>query len=99
MIFVENEISRIIERRKEDNYIKPYETLNNIIEKNNCIKKVMESEKRDEFYNERIEKIDNLINSEEGFINLIKNSILEKDESEMNEIQKYFLTIVLSALA
>ncbi|PKY32299.1 hypothetical protein RhiirB3_450385 [Rhizophagus irregularis] len=35
LIYIENEISRKIDRRKEENDIKPYETLNNIIKKMN----------------------------------------------------------------
>ncbi|RGB22980.1 hypothetical protein C1646_729439 [Rhizophagus diaphanus] len=35
LIYLTNNKSRIIESRKKDNYIKPYETLNNIIKKMN----------------------------------------------------------------
>ncbi|PKC57488.1 hypothetical protein RhiirA1_446167 [Rhizophagus irregularis] len=34
LIYIDNEISRKIERCKEEEFIKPYETLNNIIKKN-----------------------------------------------------------------
>ncbi|CAB4439657.1 unnamed protein product [Rhizophagus irregularis] len=93
LIYLENDISRIIERRKEDNFIKPYETLNNIIEKNHQLKKVIEAENKDEIYNERIDQIDNIIKSKEEFINIIKYSILEKNENEDNERLKYYIII------
>ncbi|PKK64638.1 hypothetical protein RhiirC2_787214 [Rhizophagus irregularis] len=69
LIYIENYSSRIIERRKEEDFIKPYETLNNIINKNGCLKK------------------------NEDFIKLIKNSIIEEEESFMNEARKFFLII------
>ncbi|PKB99447.1 hypothetical protein RhiirA5_429683 [Rhizophagus irregularis] len=93
LIYIENDSSRIIERRKEEDFIKPYETLNNIINKNGCLKKVLEQEKRNEIYNERIENIDNIIRINEDFIKLIKNSIIEEEESFMNEARKFFLII------
>ncbi|CAB4418819.1 unnamed protein product [Rhizophagus irregularis] len=55
LIYLEDDISRMIERRKEDNFIKPYETLNNIIGKNNILKKMIETENRNENYNEKLE--------------------------------------------
>jgi hypothetical protein len=35
LIYLEGECSRVIEKRKEEGVIKPYETLNNIIKKMN----------------------------------------------------------------
>ncbi|PKK67821.1 hypothetical protein RhiirC2_783026 [Rhizophagus irregularis] len=93
LIYLENNISRIIERRKENNYIKPYETLNNIIEKNNRVKNVIRMEQRDKIYNEKIEQIDNIIKSEDAFINIIKNSIFEHDNDDLEEKSKYFIII------
>ncbi|PKC56954.1 hypothetical protein RhiirA1_473237 [Rhizophagus irregularis] len=93
LIYIENDISRIIEKRNEENYIKPYETLNNIIVKNNCVKNVLETENRNEIYNKKIEKIDNLIQSEIKFINIIKNSIYEKELYNTNEKSKFFIII------
>ncbi|PKY55318.1 hypothetical protein RhiirA4_427419 [Rhizophagus irregularis] len=73
LIYLENKNSRIIETRRKEGAIKPYEILNNLIKKNEWIKKFNNEERMNEEYNERIEKIDNLIKSEE-FITIIKNS-------------------------
>lgn len=78
LIYIEEEASRLIEKRKENNYIKLYEILNNIINKNNCVKKVIEIENRDENYSEKIEKIDNIIQSEKEFINIISMKKMKK---------------------
>ncbi|PKB94880.1 hypothetical protein RhiirA5_437856, partial [Rhizophagus irregularis] len=48
LIYIENEISRKIDRRKEENDIKPYETLNNIIKKNEWLRSYTIEEKRDD---------------------------------------------------
>ncbi|GBC27874.2 hypothetical protein GLOIN_2v1779003 [Rhizophagus irregularis DAOM 181602=DAOM 197198] len=56
-----NENSRIIERRKEEDAIKPFEMLNNIMLKNEWLNKYSKEERKDKAYNERIEMMDNLI--------------------------------------
>lgn len=88
---MEGEFSRKIEKRNEEGEIKPYETLNNIIKKNEWIK-YNEEERRNEVYNEKIEIIDNLIQSSEEFIMLLKNSIFEKDNMERGR-NKFYLII------
>uniref|UniRef100_U9U2G9 Uncharacterized protein n=1 Tax=Rhizophagus irregularis (strain DAOM 181602 / DAOM 197198 / MUCL 43194) TaxID=747089 RepID=U9U2G9_RHIID len=90
---IKNEYSRKIERRKDDGLIKPYETLNNIIKKNNWLRKFTQEERRDEIYNERIGKIDSIIKADEEFIMLIKNSIFENDENFSREKRRFFLII------
>lgn len=90
MIYLEGEFSRKIEKRNEGE-TKPYETLNNIIKKNEWIK-YNEEERRNEVYNEKIEIIDNLIQSSEEFIMLLKNSIFEKDNMERGR-NKFYLII------
>ncbi|PKY52485.1 hypothetical protein RhiirA4_447277 [Rhizophagus irregularis] len=92
LIYLENEYSRKIERRKDDGLIKPYETLNNIKKKNNWLRKFTQEERRDEIYNERIGKIDSIIKADEEFIMLIKNSIFENDENFSRE-KRFFLII------
>ncbi|GET52646.1 hypothetical protein GLOIN_2v1790696 [Rhizophagus irregularis DAOM 181602=DAOM 197198] len=47
------EDSKVIKRRIDDSNIKPYETLRNIILKNNCVKSYNKEEKRDKIFNER----------------------------------------------
>uniref|UniRef100_U9SJC9 Uncharacterized protein n=2 Tax=Rhizophagus irregularis TaxID=588596 RepID=U9SJC9_RHIID len=83
---------RKIERRKEENLIKPYETLNNIIKKY-LVKKYTQEDRRDIIYNERIEIIDNLIKTEEEFITLIKNSIFENSDNTYGEKRRFYLAI------
>lgn len=61
LIYIENENSRIIERRKEEDAIKPFEMLNNIMLKNEWLNKYSKEERKDKAYNERIEMMDNLI--------------------------------------
>ncbi|PKY26184.1 hypothetical protein RhiirB3_441412 [Rhizophagus irregularis] len=87
------EFSRKIERRKEENLIKPYETLNNIIKKNTWLRNYTQEDRRDIIYNERIEIIDNLIKTEEEFITLIKNSIFENSDNTYGEKRRFYLAI------
>lgn len=92
LIYIKNDISRKIEKRKENEFIKPYETLNNILKKNTWLRNHMEEEKTNMFYNKRIEIIDNMIKASDEFINIIKNSIFERLEST-DEIKKFFIII------
>ncbi|PKY43933.1 hypothetical protein RhiirA4_458056 [Rhizophagus irregularis] len=94
LIYIENKNSRVIETRKEEGAIKPYETLNNLIKKNECVKLINEEEKLTEEFNERIEQVDNLIKAEDDFITLIKNSIFENDNIK-ESVKKYYLMIDL----
>ncbi|PKC14591.1 kinase-like protein [Rhizophagus irregularis] len=67
---------------------------NKIIEDNSqALKSTSSLYLSDEIYNEKLEQIDNLIKSEEDFINIIKNSIFEKDENDLNVKSKYFIII------
>ncbi|PKY53048.1 hypothetical protein RhiirA4_471057 [Rhizophagus irregularis] len=93
LIYLEGEFSRKIERRKEENLIKPYGTLNNIIKKNTWLRNYTQEDRRDIIYNERIEIIDNLIKTEEEFITLIKNSIFENSDNTYGEKRRFYLAI------
>jgi hypothetical protein len=56
LIYVENNNgSRIIQKRLEGGMIKPYESLRNIMVKNNLLKAMNEEEEKVEEYNSRIE--------------------------------------------
>lgn len=70
----------MIKRRLEGFNIKPYETLRNIIDKNKWVKNYSEEDKRDREFNFRIEMIDNLIKAENDFIEILKNSIYERED-------------------
>lgn len=90
LIYIENEIGRKIEKYKEKDLIKPYETLKNIIKKNEWLRNYIQ----DELYNNRIELIDNIIETNEGnFIDLIKNSIFEDIESTSGSRRRFYLLI------
>ncbi|EXX73798.1 hypothetical protein GLOIN_2v1771092 [Rhizophagus irregularis DAOM 181602=DAOM 197198] len=94
LIYIENEISRKIDRRKEENDIKPYETLNNIIKKNEWLRSYTIEEKRDELYNKKIELIDKIIKTnEENFTKLIKNSIFEENQLNLETKQRFCILI------
>ncbi|PKC12753.1 hypothetical protein RhiirA5_372843 [Rhizophagus irregularis] len=95
LIYINNDISRKIEKRKENEFIKPYETLNNILEKNIWLKNQTEEERVDIFYNKKIEIIDNIIKANEEFINIMKNSIFERSDL-VNDIKKFFIIIKVS---
>lgn len=76
---MEGENSRTIEKRNEKEYIKPYETLNNIMIKNDWIKNYNEELEKDNLFNGKIEIIYTLIKAEEkDFIDILKNSIIER---------------------
>ncbi|CAB4420179.1 unnamed protein product [Rhizophagus irregularis] len=79
LIYLENYDSSVIKKREEESLTKPYETLRNIIDKNNCVKTYNKKEEKDKLYNERIELIDNFIKSEADFIKILKNSIIERE--------------------
>lgn len=70
----------MIKRRLEGFNIKPYETLRNIIDKNKWVKNYSEEDKRDREFKFRIEMIDNLIKAENDFIEILKNSIYERED-------------------
>ncbi|PKC01909.1 hypothetical protein RhiirA5_425994 [Rhizophagus irregularis] len=76
----EKDNSRVIKRRLEGFNIKPYETLRNIIDKNKWVKNYSEEDKRDREFNFRIEMFDNLIKAENDFIEILKNSIYERED-------------------
>ncbi|PKY53653.1 hypothetical protein RhiirA4_547753 [Rhizophagus irregularis] len=80
-------------RNIKEEFIKPYETLNNIIKKNAWLRNYTQEEKRDEIYNNKIEKIDNIIKVDKNFINLIKNSILENEELISGSKRRFCLLI------
>ncbi|PKB96285.1 hypothetical protein RhiirA5_435086 [Rhizophagus irregularis] len=92
LIYIENEISRKIEKRNEKDFIRPYETLNNILTKNNWLRNTINEEKKDTLYNKKIEMIDNTIKASEEFINIIKNSIFECKETNFGK-DRFFLII------
>lgn len=91
LIYLEGEFSKTIEKRNEEGVLKPYETLNNIIKKNEWIRKYNEEEKNNEKYNEKIGIIDSLIQSDDDFITILKNSIFEKDSIDRRK-KKFYLT-------
>lgn len=79
LIYLEGDNSRTIEKRNEKEYIKPYETLNNIMIKNDWIKNYNEELEKDNLFNGKIEIIYTLIKAEEkDFIDILKNSIIER---------------------
>ncbi|PKY25506.1 hypothetical protein RhiirB3_388813 [Rhizophagus irregularis] len=88
LIYIENEISRKI----EDEFIKPYETLNNILKKNMWLRNYTKDEKNEEIYNKKIELIDNMIRADENFVELIKNSIFE-DRDTIFRVNRFYLLI------
>ncbi|EXX74870.1 hypothetical protein GLOIN_2v1824527 [Rhizophagus irregularis DAOM 181602=DAOM 197198] len=92
LIYIEKEISRKIEKRKEEDFIRPYETLNNILTKNIWLRNTINEEKKDTLYNKKIEMIDNTIKANEEFINIIKNSIFERKELDFGK-DRFFLII------
>ncbi|PKY56492.1 hypothetical protein RhiirA4_476823 [Rhizophagus irregularis] len=96
LIYIENKNSRIIKTRKEEGGIKPYETIVNLIKKNECVKMVSEDEKRDEEINKKIDQIDSLIQAEGDFITIMKNSLSENDNGE--NVKRYYLMIDLKKI-
>lgn len=96
LIYLEGEFSRTIEKRNEEGVLKPYETLNNIIKKNEWIRKYNEEEKNNEKYNEKIGIIDSLIQSDDDFITILKNSISKKFFSLL--YLPHFLSLSLSKI-
>ncbi|CAB4424719.1 unnamed protein product [Rhizophagus irregularis] len=96
MIYIENKNSRIIKTRKEGETIKPYETINNLIQKNKCVKAVNEDERKNEEINRKIDQIDSLIKAEDDFITLMKNSLTENETGE--KVKRYYLMIELKKI-
>ncbi|PKY31997.1 hypothetical protein RhiirB3_449892 [Rhizophagus irregularis] len=92
LIYIDNEFSRKLEKRKEEEFIKPYETLNNILKKNTWLRNYTEEERNDNSYNKKIENIDNIIRASENFINIIKNNIIEREDL-ITEINRYYMLI------
>ncbi|PKY55294.1 hypothetical protein RhiirA4_474639 [Rhizophagus irregularis] len=82
LIYIENKNSRIIKTRKEEGAIKPYETISNLIKKNECVKAINEDEKKNEEINRKIDQIDSLIKAENDFITIMKNSLAENENEE-----------------
>ncbi|RGB35188.1 hypothetical protein C1646_759641 [Rhizophagus diaphanus] len=83
-------------RNIKDGIIKPYETLNNLIKKNECVKNLNNEERRNEIFNKRIETIDNLIKADKEFITIMKNSIFEDEQNdeEQNYLKKNDIRII-----
>ncbi|PKC03282.1 hypothetical protein RhiirA5_423998 [Rhizophagus irregularis] len=85
LIYIDNEISRKIERCKEEEFIKPYETLNNIIKKNTRHNqkqiKVNEKGKRIYFYNIiwKIKELDLEEDSKEEIMFLAKHKCKQRE--------------------
>ncbi|GET00047.1 hypothetical protein GLOIN_2v1843317 [Rhizophagus clarus] len=101
-IYIENENSRIINNRKEDNKLKPYESFGDIKNRNEklikdkIIKKRLIIEEEEEsnidninFKGRVINQIDQMIEASENFIEEIKNNILE----DTKEIYDVFIQI------
>lgn len=80
LIYINNQKSRIIKKRVEKQFLKPYESLRNIIKKNEIIREYVEYDINDEFYNWRIDLIDKLIETDENFIKFLKNSLIEEEK-------------------
>ncbi|GES91125.1 hypothetical protein GLOIN_2v1827388 [Rhizophagus clarus] len=88
-IYIENENSRVINNRKEDNKIKPYESLGDIKNRNEkiitknklkqspIIEEIEESKLANINYNKKIDEIDQMIEASENFIEELKNNIIE----------------------
>jgi uncharacterized protein YheU (UPF0270 family) len=95
LIYIENEVSRKIEKRKVEDFIKPYETLNNILKKNMWLRNYTEEEKEDISYNKKIEAIDNTIKANENFIEIIKNSIFERKDINYGTNRFYIIIEIL----
>ncbi|PKK60052.1 hypothetical protein RhiirC2_793922 [Rhizophagus irregularis] len=62
------------------------------VKKNEWIRKYNEEEKNNEKYNEKIGIIDSLVQSDDDFITILKNSIFEKDSIDRRK-KKFYLTI------
>ncbi|PKY36018.1 hypothetical protein RhiirB3_457807 [Rhizophagus irregularis] len=69
------------EKNSRKTILKPYESLRNIIKKNEIIREYVEYDINDEFYNWRIDLIDKLIETtDENFIKFLKNSLIEEEK-------------------
>lgn len=80
----------MIKRRNENEVVKPYETLRNIIEKNKSVTRLNELEEKDECFNNRIDLIDKVMKAEKEYVEFLKNNIFEKDNFERN---KFYIII------
>ncbi|GBC47807.2 hypothetical protein GLOIN_2v29323 [Rhizophagus irregularis DAOM 181602=DAOM 197198] len=95
LIYIENEICRNLDRRKEEDYIKPYETLNNIIKKNEWLRTYTKEDKKDESFNKKIELIDKIINTnDKNFLDIIKNSIFEEEDNLISITKRRFCLLI-----
>ncbi|GBC36383.2 hypothetical protein GLOIN_2v1824527 [Rhizophagus irregularis DAOM 181602=DAOM 197198] len=95
LIYIENEICRNLDRRKEEDYIKPYETLNNIIKKNEWLRTYTKEDKKDESFNNKIEIIDKIIKTnEKNFLDIIKNSIFEEEDNLILITKRRFCLLI-----
>ncbi|GES91180.1 hypothetical protein GLOIN_2v1771092 [Rhizophagus clarus] len=100
-IYIENENSRIINNRKEDNKLKPYESFGDIKNRNEKLIKdkiskkrlIIEEEEESNIdninFNKRIDQIDQTIKASENFIEELKNNILENTK----EIYDIFIQV------
>ncbi|GBB97266.1 hypothetical protein RclHR1_29510001, partial [Rhizophagus clarus] len=96
-IYIENENSRIINNRKEDNKLKPYKSFGDIKNRNEKLIKdkilkkrlIIEEEEESNIdninFNKRIDQIDQTIEASENFIEEIKNNIL-KNTKEIYDV-------------
>ena len=93
LIYLNNQESRIIKKRAEGLVYKPYESLRNIMNKNEIVKRNMRQELKDELYNQRIDLLDKLIETDENFINFLKYSLME-EEREYMKINDFIFLII-----
>ncbi|CAB4403385.1 unnamed protein product [Rhizophagus irregularis] len=91
VIVKENEESRIVKKRNEERGINPYESMRNIKMKNEILKKYVIEDERDQNYNKRIEMINEMIKADQGFIDILKNSIIETDAKNKRRKSVYLI--------
>lgn len=88
-IYINNEVSRKVTTRKENEYVKPYETLENLIFKNNLLKDDVGDNEIDIIINDRIEAIDQFIDADKEVLNIIKNIIMIEEGMVDNNMSKW----------
>lgn len=79
-IYINNESSRKINTRKKNEYVKSYETYENLIFKNSILEAEVDKIDIDKEINEWIEAIDQYIDADIKVLNILKNNILIKEE-------------------
>lgn len=83
-IYINNEISRKINIRKVNEYVKPYESYDNLVHKNSLLEDIVDETDVDIAINERIEAIDQYIDADKEILDIIKNNILIKETMDGN---------------